>query len=127
VQLPKFLSDEYFKSLETALVGDKTWNDSIKGLKTSILMGVTDGGQYYLLSVEGGNTTLQKSAADAQAEFSFDGTYDAWTKIAKGELDLQSAVLKGQLRFKGSIMKILTYRDRFMRIGDLIKESPKEF
>lgn len=108
-------------------MNDQKWNDNIKGLKTTILIGVTDEGQSYLLSVEGGATTLQKAAPDTQAEFSFDGPYDAWTRIAKGDLDLQSAVLKGQLRFKGSIMKILTYRDRFMRIGDLIKDSPKEF
>ena len=125
--MPKFMSDEYFKDLETALVNDQKWNDNVRGLKTTILIGVTDAGRTYLLTVDNGNTTLQKSAPDVQAEFSFDGSYDAWTKIAKGELDLQSAVLKGQLRFKGSIMKILTYRDRFMRIGDLIKESPKEF
>lgn len=125
--MPKFLSEEYFKNLETALVNDQKWNESIKGLKTSILIGLTDEGQSYLLSVESGNTTIQRAKPDVQAEFSFDGTYDAWTKIAKGELDLQAAVLKGQLRFKGSIMKILTYRDRFMRIGDLLKESPKEF
>jgi len=121
------MSDEYFKSLETALVNDQKWNDSTKGLKTSILIGVTDTDQSYLLSVDSGATTIQKASADAAAEFSFDGTYDSWTKVAKGELDLQSAVLKGQLRFKGSIMKILTYRDRFMRIGDLIVQSPKEF
>jgi putative sterol carrier protein len=121
------MSDEYFKALETTLANDSKWNDNVKGLKTTILIGVSDLGQNYLLSVDGGATTLLKVAADTQAEFSFDGTYDAWTRVAKGELDLQSAVLKGQLRFKGSIMKILTYRDRFMRIGDLIKESPKEY
>jgi putative sterol carrier protein len=125
--MPKFLSDDYFKELEAILVGDAKWNESVRGLKTTVMIGVTDVGQSYLLAVDNGVTTLRKSEAGAQAEFTFDGAYDAWTKIAKGDLDLQSAVLRGQLRFKGSITKILTYRDRFLRIADLIKESNKEF
>jgi putative sterol carrier protein len=127
VALAKFLSDEYFRELQTSLVNDQKWNEDVKGIKTSILLGVTDTGQSYLLSVDNGVTALQKSSPGAQAEFSFDGTYDSWTKIAKGDLDLQTAVLKGELRFKGSITKILAYRSRFMRIAELIKDSKKEY
>jgi len=125
--MPKFLSDEYFTELETALTTDAKWNESVRGIKTTVLINVTDAGQSYLLAVDNGVTTLRKAAPEAQAEFTFDGAYDAWTKVAKGELDLQSAVLRGQLRFKGSIMKILTYRDRFLRIADLIRDSQKEY
>ena len=67
------------------------------------------------------------AAAQERIAKAFEGTYDAWTKVAKGEVDLQSAVLKGQLKFKGSITKILMYRDKFMRIADVLKNVPKEF
>jgi len=96
-------------------------------VKTTIAFNVTDIGQNYVLSVENGATTLQKAAAGTQAEFSFDGTYDTWTKVVKGEVDLQSAVLKGQLKFKGSITKILMYRDRFIRVAEVMRDVPKEF
>ena len=79
------------------------------------------------MSVENGATTFQKVAPGASAEFSLDGTYDAWCKVAKGEIDLQSAVLKGQLKFKGSLTKILMYRDRFLRVAEIMKDTPKEF
>jgi putative sterol carrier protein len=46
--------------------------------------------------------------------------------VARGEVDLQSAVLKGQLKFKGSITKILMYRDRFIRVADLMKQIQTE-
>jgi hypothetical protein len=36
-------------------------------------------------------------------------------------------VLKGQLRFKGSITKILMYRDRFIRVAEVMSDVPKEF
>ena len=77
--------------------------------------------------MEEGKTVISPSDAGAQAEFSFEGTYDTWTKLAKGEVDFQSAVLKGLLKFKGSITKILLYKDRFLRIAEVMRSIPVEF
>jgi len=125
--LAKFLSDEYFKELEVALAADPKWVESTKGVKTSILIAANDVGQSYVLAVEGGVTTLTKTPPGAQTEFSLEGPYDAWARVAKGEMDMQSAVLKGQLKFKGSITKMLAYRERFLRIPDVMKTVPKEY
>ena len=125
--MAKFLSDEYFAELQPALSQDPKWIESTKAIKTSIGFNVTDQGQHYVLGVENGVTTVQKVAPGTAAEFSFDGTYDTWSKVARGEVDLQSAVLKGQMKFRGSITKILMYRDRFIRVAEMMKEVPKEF
>jgi putative sterol carrier protein len=125
--MAKFLSDEYFSQVQVALSQDQKWLESTKSVKTSIAFNVTDIGQNYALTVEDGVTTLQKVTAGTPVEFSFDGTYDAWTKVVKGEMDIQTAVLKGQLRFKGSITKILMYRDRFIRVAEVMSDVPKEF
>lgn len=125
--MAKFLSDEFFKELVAALSVDPKWAESTKGIKTSILMNVSDAGSSHLLSVDQGVTSVQAAQQGATAEFLFEGTYDSWTRVAKGEMDMQSAVLKGQLKFKGSITKILMYRDRFMLIADVIKNVPKDY
>jgi putative sterol carrier protein len=125
--MAKFLSDEYFTQVQAALTQDQKWLESTKSLKTTIAFNATDIGQNYVLTVENGMTTLQKAAAGTPVEFSFDGTYDAWTRVVKGEMDIQSAVLKGQLRFKGSITKILMYKDKFTRVAEVMSGVPKEF
>jgi putative sterol carrier protein len=125
--MPKFLSDEYFKELERVLANDTRWNETTKGVKTSILIGASDLGQNYILSIDNGVTKLEKTEPGAQPEFSFDGTYETWKKVAKGDFDLQTAVLKGQLRFKGSFTKVLYYKERFVRISELLKTSQTEF
>jgi len=125
--MSKFLSDEFFGQLQGALASDPKWTEATTGVKTSILLGVTDTGANFMVNVDGGATTIQKVEKGAAAEFSFEGTYESWSKVAKGELDMQSAVLKGQLKFKGSITKILMYRDRFMRIAEVLKGLPKEY
>jgi putative sterol carrier protein len=125
--MAKYLSDEYFSQVQAALMQDAKWVESTKSLKTSVALGVTDIGQNYLLSVDNGTTTLQKVPLGTAAEFTFEGTYEAWCKIGRGEIDLQSAVLKGQMKFKGSLVKILSLRDKLNRVADVMKEVPKEF
>ncbi len=125
--MAKYMSDEYIAQVQAALSQDPKWAETTRNFKTSIAFNVTDRGQNYVMGVENGATTFQKVAPGTPAEFSFDGTYDSWSKVAKGEVDIQSAVLKGQLRFKGSLTKILMYRDRFIRVAEVMRDVPKEF
>ena len=125
--MAKYMSDEYIAQVQSALAQDPKWVETTKTFKTSIAFGVTDTGQNYVMNVDNGVTAFQKAEPGASAEFSLDGSYDAWSKVARGEVDIQSAVLKGQLRFKGSITKILTYRDKFIRVAEIMRDVPKEF
>ncbi|MDG6915131.1 MAG: SCP2 sterol-binding domain-containing protein [Nitrososphaerota archaeon] len=125
----KFFSAEFFAQIQVGLSNDPKWQEDTKALRTSVKL--TSTGQpeaaAYLLRVEEGMTTISQSEPAAQAEFSFEGSYDTWTKVAKGEVDLQAAVLKGLLKFKGSITKILMYKDRFLAIVRVMRSIPVEF
>ncbi|HVC27288.1 MAG TPA: SCP2 sterol-binding domain-containing protein [Nitrososphaerales archaeon] len=125
----KYFSPEFFAQLQDNLANDAKWQEGTKGLKTSIKLVSTEQSNVssYMLKVEDGKTSISPSEPAAQAEFSFEGAYETWTKVAKGEVDFQSAVLKGLLKFKGSITKILFYKDRFMRIAELIRSIQVEF
>jgi putative sterol carrier protein len=125
----KYFSPEFFAQLQDALASDARWQEGTKGLKTSVKLTSTEqsNASSYMLKVEDGKTSISPSEPAAQAEFSFEGAYETWTKVAKGEVDFQSAVLKGLLKFKGSITKILVYRDRFLRIAEVMRSIPVEF
>ncbi len=125
--MAKFFSEEYFKEIEQRLVADPKWQQDTKGVKSTILLNAVDRSALFLLKVEDGITTIAKSEPGVTAVFSFEGPYEVWTRVAKGELDFQSAVLKSQLKFRGSITKILFYKDRFTRITEVIKSVPVEF
>jgi len=127
--MAKYFSPEFFALLQESLVNDAKWQEGTKGLKTSMKLSTTDrdAASSYMLKVEEGKTTISSSDPAAQAEFSFEGTYETWTKLAKGEVDFQSAVLKGVLKFKGSITKILVYKDRFLRIAEVMRSIQVDF
>jgi putative sterol carrier protein len=125
----KYFSAEFFAQLQDTLENDAKWQESTKGLKTSVKLSLTDqsDASSYLLKVEDGKTTITPTDPAAPAEFTFEGAYETWTKVAKGEVDFQSAVLKGLLKFKGSITKILFYKDRFLRIAEVMRSISVEF
>jgi len=125
--MAKFMSEEYVAQVQSALAQDQKWTESTKNFRTSIAFNVTDAGLNYVMRVEDGVTTFQKVTPGTAAEFSFDGNFDSWSRVAKGEVDIQTAVLKGQLKFKGSLTKILMYRDRFVRVAEVMRDVPKEF
>jgi|ERR1035438_244097 putative sterol carrier protein len=125
--MAKYFTEEYFKEVEQKLTADPKWQQDTKGIKTTILLSAPDRSALFLIKVEEGVTVISKTEPGVSVEFSFEGTYDVWTKVAKGEVDLQSAVLKGQLKFRGSITKILFYKDRFTRIAEVIRSVPVEF
>ncbi|MGA2664896.1 MAG: SCP2 sterol-binding domain-containing protein [Nitrososphaerales archaeon] len=125
--MAKYFSDEFFKEVEQRLVADPKWQQDTKGIKTTVLLSAADQSSLFLIKVEDGVTSISRAAPGAVAEFSFEGPYEVWTKVAKGEVDLQAAVLKGQLKFRGSITKILFYKDRFVRIAEIIRSVPVEF
>jgi putative sterol carrier protein len=125
--MARYMSEEYISQVQGALSNDPKWAEASKSFRTSIAFNVTDMGLNYLLNVDSGATTFQKSGPGTAAEFSFDGAYETWCKVARGEVDIQSAVLRGQLKFKGSLTKILMYKDRFIRVAEIMREVPKEF
>ena len=125
--MAKYFTEEFFKEVELKLGGDPSWQQATKGVKSTIRLSTTDQGNSYLVTIDDGTTRIGKADVASQAEFAFEGTYEAWTKVAKGEVDLQSAVLKGHLRFRGSITKILFYKDRFVKIADVMKSIPLEY
>ena len=123
--MAKYMSDEYFSQVQAALGQDPKWQESTRAFKTSITFGVTDTAQNFLLSVENGASTIQKVAPGAPAEISIEGNYDSWCKEAKGELNIQSAVLKGQLKFTASRTKGREHKDRLMRPAEIKRDVPK--
>jgi len=125
----KYFSSEFFAQLQDLLGNDAKWQEGTKGLKTSVKLSSVNpnAASSYLLKVEDGKTTISPSDFATQAEFSFEGTYETWSKVAKGEVDFQSAVLKGLLKFKGSITKIIYYKDRFLRIAEVMRSIQVEF
>jgi len=70
---------------------------------------------------------VHEAAPDVPADFKFEGTYEAWMQLGKGERDFQGLVLGGKIRFRGSMPKVMALMGPLSRVTQLAQQVPKEF
>ncbi len=64
--------------------------------------------------------------AEDPADFKFEGPYEVWQRIAKGQTDFQTAVITGKMKFRGSLPKIMGIQPQMNRLTAVAKEIPAE-
>src|SRR5437867_786424 len=92
-----------------------------------IVLTCTDRNASFLLDIQNGRVAVHDVAPDVPADFKFEGTYEAWTQLGKGEKDFQGLVLGGRIRFRGSMPKVMALMGPLGRITQLAQQVPKEF
>src|SRR5919197_2142499 len=102
-----YFTKAFFDEVANRLNADPQWSKKTATLATKIMLTCADRGRSFVIAVLNGFVSASDSAADAPADFKFEGTYDAWSQLGKGEKDLQSLVLGGKIRFRGSMPKIM--------------------
>jgi hypothetical protein len=63
---------------QAAIERDRQWTESTKNLTTSVKFTTSGTGESYLLKVDRGVSSGQKTDAETPAEFAFETTYDIW-------------------------------------------------
>ncbi len=123
----QFFTKEFFDELADKLNDDEEWNKKSGSLNTKIIATCTDRDISVMLDIENGKVTPEDAAPEDPSDFKFEGDYAAWEKTGKGEADLQTLVMTGKMKFKGSMSKILSMMGQLNRMVAVIREMPKEF
>jgi putative sterol carrier protein len=63
----------------------------------------------------------------AAAEFHLTGTYDVMSKILRGEIPAQKALLGGQVKLKGNMLKALQLAGAAERVNKVLARIPTEY
>ncbi len=123
----QYFSKEFFDDLANALNADPEWVKKAAPLTFKTVITITDRGKSYLLDVVSGRVSASESAPDVPADFKFDGPYDSWVILGKGEKDFQSLVMSGKVKFRGSMPKVMGMMGQWNRLIKLAQGLPKEF
>lgn len=111
-----FWSEEFFEKTVVLLNSDEKLCKVFKGMNTTIIAECTDKEAAFFLIVKDGVINSVKDNAGEKAEFRFSAPYDLWVKIAKGEEKVQSQVVKGKIKFRGSMPKMMLYLGKVVRM-----------
>ncbi len=123
----QYFSKEFFEALANALNVDAEWMKKASTSTFKTVITVTDRAQSHLLEVVNGKVTTSESAPDVPADFKFEGPYDSWMILGKGEKDFQSLVMSGKVKFRGSMPKVMGMMPQWNRLIKVAQELPKEF
>jgi alkyl sulfatase BDS1-like metallo-beta-lactamase superfamily hydrolase len=125
--MTRYFTKEFFEEVAVQLNADSEWTRKAAAISAKIVLTVVDRGASFLLDIRNGAVVASEVAADIPADFKFEGPYEAWTQLGKGEKDFQSLVLGGNIRFRGSMPKIMALMGSLDRITQTARQVPKEF
>ncbi len=123
----QFYSTAYFEELAARLNKDPEWAKGASKITTKLMMSVTDRGQAHLFEIQSGRVAVRDAQPDEPADFKFEGPYEQWARLGKERKDLNSLVLQGKIKFRGSLAKLLPMQSVLVRIEAVAREIPAEF
>jgi len=123
----QYFSKEFFDALVNALNVDAEWTKKISNSAFKSIITITDRSHSYFLDVAGGKVSVAETAPDVPADFKFEGPYDSWVILGKGEKDFQSLVMMGKVKFRGSMPKVMALMPAWNRLIKVAQQLPKEF
>jgi putative sterol carrier protein len=126
----QYLGLDYWKKCKEIANNDEEFRIKTKGFTASFTYGVTDKPELpkiYMKFNDGEVVEVRELVEDEKTDYTLEGPYEVWTKLNKGEMDAQSALMTRQLPFKGNMSAIIRYSKAFLRLFELMKTIPVEY
>ena len=128
----KYLSEEWRKEVEKRLKEQLT-PDKMNGITSSMnnrYQNCPDGkNRFFFVSFQDGviQSVQVGEGEGPEAEFYITGSYDVFSKISKAEMGSQKALMNGQLKLKGNMVKALKLASLCDRLNKVIATIETEF
>ena len=125
--MTQYFTAPFFEEVARRLNADPEWSKKAAAVSAKVVLTCVDRNASFLLDVVNGLVTSTPVGPDLPADFKFEGNYEAWTQLGRGERDLQSLVMGGKIRFRGSLPKIMGLMGVLNRVAVISREIPKDF
>lgn len=126
----QYLDMDYWKKCKEVANADEEFRIKTRGFTASFTYRVTDKTdlpEIYMKFNDGEVIEVRELNEDEKTDYTLEGPYEVWTKINKGELDAQSALMTRQLPFKGNMSSIIRYSKAFLRLFELMQTIPVDY
>jgi len=124
--MPVFPSEEWLKALEQLTVSDEEYKKAGADWEGDVVMiidaepGKLDKPFYYYSKPHRGELLEARKIASLDekpnVEYVISGPYSVWKSIVKREADAMQMMMKGKIRVKGDMQKLLKYA-KFQQLG----------
>lgn len=128
----RYATHEYFEMLKEAVNKDEafkssdftsTWAYIYKDKTTDEGLPLT-----YIISWENGKIVdVKEGKPEENVEFKFIATYDTWSKIVQGKINIMSAMMTGKYKIEGPTSKLMKYSKVLSRLTEITKSLQVEY
>jgi putative sterol carrier protein len=126
----QYLGMDYWKKCKEVANADEEFRIKTRGFTATFTYRVTDKTELpeiFMQFNDGEVIEVRELDEGGKTDYTLEGPYEVWTKINKGELDAQSALMTRQLPFKGNMSSIIRYSKAFLRLFELMQTIPVDY
>ncbi len=123
----QFYTKEFFGEIATRLNADSEWSKSMAGHNMRIVCSAVDKKRSFLIAVHGGVVSTAEAEATTKADYRFEGKYETWKALCKGEAEMDHLIQQGKIRLAGPMPDVMGLMGPLNRIVLTARSFPKEF
>ncbi len=127
--MSKYLSEEWAQEVTSTLSEHQGFKNAIGDADLGIQFSTNDapdGEIDYYLAAGGGNATMALGTLD-NADVTVKLSYDTATAISKGELNVQTAFMTGELKVSGNLAKLMMHQSAIQQWSVAVGELDVEY
>ncbi len=119
----KFWSEEFFRSAADSLNKSPVFAPIFRGLRTSIMAESTDAGGSFMIQIKDDLISVRSATRGESADFRFSAPYAEWVAVVRDGVQLRGEVVKGKVKFRGSMPMMLLMLGKVSKVEKEIVEQ----
>ena len=123
----RFYTAEFFAEIARRLNADSEWAKMMAGQTFRIVCSASDVKRSFLIAVKDGHVNTAEAGPNTRADYRFEGHYETWAQLCKGEAEMDQLIQKGKIRLAGSMPDVMGLMGPLNRIVLTARSFPKEF
>ena len=123
----QFYTKEFFEEIARRLNADAEWGKSVAGKNFRLMCTASDKKRSFLIAVTSGKVVTSEAGPETRADYRFEGRYEAWMSLCKGEAEMDRLIQKGKIRVAGSMSDLMGFMGPLNKIVLTARSFPKEF
>ncbi len=123
----QFYTRAFFEEIGRRLNADPDWATTMKGHDMRIVCTASDKKRSFLIAVKNGAVSIGEATPETKADYRFEGRYDTWVALCKGESEMDRLIQQGKIRLAGSMPDVMGLMGPLNRIVMTARSFPKEF
>lgn len=123
----EFYTLGFFEEIGRRLNADANWGKEMAAQSFRLVCSAVDKKRAFLIAVKDGRVAVEAAGPETRADYRFEGRYESWVKLCKGEAEMDRLIQRGKIRLAGSMSDVMGLMGPLNRIVLTARSFEKQF